>query len=352
MHDGVMLRWITRILLVVLLAAAIAVVSFWLLAQKREERNPVAAAGEGATFVTVDGLQMHYRQWGPPDGDPLLLVPGSMAWSETFRDIAAPLGDKGRRVIAIDLQPFGYSERPADHDYSRAASARRILGFADALGLDQFSLGVHSYGGGAALEAAFSAPDRIRSMVMLDVALGLGKENGDGPPLAGVLSYGPLRDIAISLTFTNPLMIGKGLRDFIHDDSIVTDERIALYWKPMDVKGTTEAIGRWLFTGLYADERGSRAADRANYKAFEKPVLVIWGREDTVTPLGQGEEIAAMLPRGRLEVLDGVNHIPHVEKPADVTRLISDFLDGLDGKQDRLRIDGSLRGALTWNHSS
>lgn len=347
-----MLRWITRILLVALVAVAVAVVSFWLLAQMREDRSPVAAAGEGAEFVTVDGLRMHYRQWGPSDGDPLLLVPGSMAWSETFRDIAAPLGEQGHRVIAIDLQPFGYSERPADHDYSRAAQAKRILGFADALGLGEFSLGVHSYGGGAALEAAFSAPERVRSMVLLDVALGLGRENGDGPPLGKILSIGPLRDIVMSLTFTNPLMIGKGLRDFIHDDTIVTDERIALYWKPMDVEGTSEAIGRWLFTGLYADERGSRVADRANYKGFDKPVLVIWGREDTVTPLGQGEEIAAMLPRGRLEVLDGVNHIPHVEKPAEVTRLISDFLGNLAGKQDRLKIDGSLRGALTWNHSS
>jgi pimeloyl-ACP methyl ester carboxylesterase len=328
-----------------LVLAIVIVVGFRLAAMMREEQTASAAEGPGVRFVEVAGLDLHFREWGPADGPPLLLVPGTMAWSETFRDIAAPLGQQGFRVIALDLPPFGYSDRPASGDYSRKAQAARILGFADAMKLDRFALGVHSYGGGAAMEAAFTAPERIAAMVLLDVALGL-DATGGGPPLAPIRSIPMLREAVVSLTFANPLTTGFGLRDFIHDDSLVTPERIEIYTRPLTIKGTTPAIGHWLMTGLFGDESGSRAADRASYRAFDRPVLVIWGAEDTVTPPAQGEEIAALLPNSELAMLPGVNHIPQVEAPEEVVRLIGEFLRRQSGKGDRLSVLESLRGAI------
>lgn len=55
-------------------------------------------------------------------------------------------------------------------------------------------------------------------------------------------------------------------------------------------------------------------------------MLVIWGRADKTTPLPQGEEIAALFPNSQLAVLDGVDHIPQVEAPANVVRLVADFM--------------------------
>lgn len=309
----------------------VALAGFRVAAALRETETSEQAAGESALFVEADGLKLHYRSWGPETGPALLLVPGTMAWSETFRDIAGPLGDKGFRVISPDMPPFGYSTRPADSDFSRAAQARRLLAFADALKLDRFALGVHSYGGGGAIEAAFLAPERIEALILLDVAIGLGRTEKPEPPLASVMEVDALRDIVVSATFTNPLLIGKGLRDFIADDTLATDERIALYARPLDMAGSTEAIGDWLMTGLYGDERGARSADLAAYEAFNSPVLVIWGRDDTVTPLDQGEAIAAAFQTARLEVLDGVNHIPHVERPDAVVTLIETFLASANG---------------------
>lgn len=323
-----LLRLLTALLLTLIVAVAVALMTFGYLALRRENLPPRAAAGSDGKYVTAGGLAIHYKEWGPPSGKPLVLMPGSFAWSETFRDIAIPLGELGWRVISPDMPPFGYSERPSDHDYGRSAQAGRLLDFADALKLEKFALGVHSYGGGAAIEAAFISPERIEGLVLMDVALGLGRE-ANGPPLAWLLKYDAVRNLLTAATFTNPLMIGKGLRDFVADDAIVTPERIEIYARPGDVEGTTVAVGLWLFTGLYADERDSYSADLANYRAFEPPVLVIWGRDDTVTPLAQGEEIAAAFPKGRLQVLDRVNHIPHVERPAEVVSAIDDFLRGL-----------------------
>ncbi|QKD02320.1 alpha/beta fold hydrolase [Mesorhizobium loti] len=304
----------------------VALVGFRCAAALRENLSPQEAAPAGALFVTVNGLKMHYQVWGPADGPPLLLFHGTASWAETYRDIAAPLGERGFRVIAPDMPPFGYSERPADQDYSRAAHARRVLGFADALGLRHFSVGVHSYGGGGVIEAAFSAPDRIDALILLDVALGLGRTEAPALPFASFLNRDWPRQLLTASTFTNPLMTGPGLRNFIENDDLVTAEREAIYRRPLNVRGTTDAVGHWLFSGLYNDERKSLAANKANYRAFRPPVLVIWGRDDTTTPLDQGEEIASLFPRAELAVLDGVNHIPQVERPRDVVRLIANFL--------------------------
>jgi pimeloyl-ACP methyl ester carboxylesterase len=315
--------WLALTLVVLVI---VTLVGFRGAAALRENLSPEQAAPAGALFVTVNGLKMHYQVWGPQDGPPLLLFHGTASWAETYRDIAAPLGEQGFRVIAADMPPFGYSQKPADQDYSRAAQAKRILGFADALGVRHFSLGVHSYGGGGAMEAAFLAPTRIDSMILLDVALGLGRTEAPALPFAALLNLPWPRELLTAATFTNPLMVGPGLRSFIENDDVVTAERIAIYTRPFNVEGTTNAVGHWLFTGLFNDERKSLAANKANYRIFTPPVLVIWGREDTTTPLPQGEEIASLFPRAELAVLDGVNHIPQVEKPNEVVRLIVNFL--------------------------
>jgi pimeloyl-ACP methyl ester carboxylesterase len=322
---------------------AIVVAMFRVAADVRESQDAVAAAGAGALFATVDGRRIHYRAWGPETGRTIMLVHGTLAWSETFRDIAEPLAGLGYRIVAPDLPPFGFSERPTGHDYSRAAQAKRLLAFADAIQLDGFVLGVHSYGGGAAVEAAFVEPERVEGLVLMDVAMGLSQARADIPML-WLLRVAAVREIVVSATLTNPLAIGPGLRAFIYDDSVVTPERVALYRQPSVMRGTTEAIGRWLFTGLLRDESRAASSDPARYRRFEAPVLVIWGRQDTVTPLAQGEALAALFPTAELEVLDGVNHIPHVEKPAEVVRLIDGFVKALpapepdpaEDKQDRL----------------
>ncbi|MGE0503127.1 MAG: alpha/beta fold hydrolase [Rhizobiaceae bacterium] len=320
------LLWAVIALLALVVAAPAGFLAWSMV---RESKDFRVAAGEGARFVDADGLAIHYRSWGPEDGRPLVLAHGSLAWGETFRDIAAPLGERGFRVIAPDIPPFGFSQRPEDHDYSRAAGGRRILAFADALGLERFVLGVHSHGGGAALEAALAAPERIEALVLLDVALGLGQTETSSPPAELLLDLPVVGDAVVASTFANPLLIGYGLSELIHDDALVTSERIALYERPYGTVGFTDAVRRWLGTGLYGDERQARSADPASWQAFRGPVLVIWGREDSVTPLDQGRTIAERFPGGALRVLDGVNHIPHVEKPDDVVRLVASLMEAL-----------------------
>lgn len=324
-----MIRRLAKILAAFVVLIALIPGSFRVASLLRENQTPQEAAGPSAFFADADGLKMHYKTWGPTNGPAVVLVHGTLSWGGTWADIAVPLAAQGYRVIAPDMPPFGFSEKAPDGDYSRPASAKRLLAFADALGLDNFVLGVHSYGGGLALEATFMQPERISALVLFDVALGLQRETPNAPPAAALLSIGPIRNAAMSATFTNPMMIGCGLRSFVYDDAIIDDARIATYAAPRHVAGTTDAIGRWFVNGLFGDPKGTLSDDLANYRAFDKPVLVIWGEEDTVTPLEQGRFIAGAFPNARLEILPDVDHIPQIENPKYVMQKIAPFLEEL-----------------------
>ncbi len=324
-----MIRRLAKILAALFVLIALVLGGFRVASMLRENQSPEEAAGPAALFADAGGLTMHYKTWGPADGQVVMLVHGTLSWAGTWADIAEPLAAKGYRVIAPDMPPFGFSEKAPDGDYSRPASARRLLAFADALGLESFVLGVHSYGGGLALEAAFTQPERIRGLILFDVALCLQREQPNAPPAAALLGIGPIRNAIMAATFANPMMIGYGLRSFVYDDEIIDDARIALYAAPRHVAGTTDAVGHWFVNGLFGEPAGNLSDDLTNYKAFAEPVLVIWGEEDTVTPLSQGRFIAKAFPNARLEILPEVDHIPQIENPAYVLRKIEPFLQDL-----------------------
>jgi pimeloyl-ACP methyl ester carboxylesterase len=277
-----------------------------------------------SSFARASDVDIHFREWGPAEGQPILLVHGTAAWSQTWYQIAEQLAAKGYRVIAPDIPPFGYSARPANRDYSRAAQATRILAFADALKLDRFILAGHSFGGGATLEAAFRASERIRGLILIDIAIALG-EPYRGLPGGPILRIGWLRGLVTASTFANPVMVGPGLRRFVHNPALVDDARIALYALPYSQPGTTRAYGDWVLSGLFGDETGAQSANPEEFRKFQRPVLIFWGREDRTTPLSQGEAIHALFPRSELRILDGVDHIPHVENPDFVAGWISSF---------------------------
>lgn len=99
-------------------------------------------------------------------GAPLLLVhgdfnTGAQAWR---RQIAEP---NGRELLVIDRRGYGESV-PADPPFTFAADADAILAAADAAGWDRFDLAGHSYGGLVAIEATRRAPERIRSLMLIE----------------------------------------------------------------------------------------------------------------------------------------------------------------------------------------
>ena len=109
------------------------------------------------SFVREDG-----------DGDPVVCLHGVPSSCFLYRKVIAELAGRGLRGVAFDLPGLGLADRPEDFDYSWTGLGRFAGAAVDSLGLDRFHLVVHDIGGPIGFELAAAAPDRVRSLTVLN----------------------------------------------------------------------------------------------------------------------------------------------------------------------------------------
>jgi pimeloyl-ACP methyl ester carboxylesterase len=226
-----------------LAAITLAITGFRIAASVRETNTAEALAPPGGRFVETPGGRMFLQDDGPRDGIPVVLIHGTAAWSEFWRGTIDHLTAQRYRVIAIDLPPFGFSQRPATAAYSRADQAQRIVGVLDALGIDRAILVGHSFGAGATVETVMHHPSRVRGLVLIAAALGLpGGDEAPSPPSPAVMKFldlPVLPDALIATTATNPLLTRKLLGTMISRKEAATEELASILRWPMTLHGTT-----------------------------------------------------------------------------------------------------------------
>lgn len=291
-------------------------------AAMRERDDPVVVA-PGRLLETPEG-RLHAWAWTPDEVDaaqPLVvLVHGSAAWAGVWEPVATELHARGLSVVAVDLPPFGYSERPSQATYGRADQARRIWAAVDALGAEEVVLVGHSFGAGPVMEAAMVRPGATRGVVLLAGALSLGEE----PASLGPLGWRPLTELATAATLTQPWAFPAGLRAMVHDGTVVTDAWVERYTRPLSVQGTTSAVADWL-PELMAPAP-AKSLEEASYRGLQVPVLLVAGAQDHVTPPAQLAHVDGLLPVSTLVVLPEVGHLPPVEVPIEVVGQIEGFV--------------------------
>lgn len=318
-------KWFVYALLLIVIGVSALLGACRYQASRREIRTRVEAAPASGRFVRAADVDLFIQELGPKDAPVVLFVHGMGAWSELWRDTLVATAAAGFHAVALDLPPFGYSERPAPPAYSRQDQARRILGVIDALGVRQATLVGHSFGGGPTMEAALLAPERVHALVLADAAIGLDSPGGSGGIATHVLGVRALRDALVAATVTNPRMTRRLLSRFVERQDAITDARLAVLQAPLVVEGGTAAFGDWLHEFLTSQEAPlSRRPDA--YRAVTLPTLIIWGDKDTTTPLAQGQRLAALISGSELAVMPGVGHMPQIEDVELFNRLLVAFL--------------------------
>lgn len=282
-------------------------------------------------WVQALDVRLHIQEYGDAKQPPLMLVHGTGAWSQTWVSNVDAMVQAGFRVIAVDLPPFGFSTRPAGADYNRAMQALRLLALMDALQLPPVVLLGHSYGGGPAAEAAMLQPQRIRHLILLDAAVGL-RSAEDAPAAASLaerlFAMRAVRTTFIALAGTQPLLSEQWLRPFVHRKEVVTPQRTAIYQQPFQVQDYSAALGDWAYQ--FAAERGTFKSEQASgYQSLHLPVTLMWGEQDSITPLAQAHALKALMPQSKLVVLPGVGHIPQIEDVELFNRQLAELLGGI-----------------------
>jgi pimeloyl-ACP methyl ester carboxylesterase len=296
-------------LLVLCLLLVGTIAAFRLLAALRESADRDALAPPSGHLVATRSGRVFVQEKGAAEGVPVVLFHGTAAWSELWRHTIDRLAAAGFHVIALDLPPFGFSDRPGR--YTRRDQAARVSDVLIALHAAPAIIVGHSFGAGAATELAMRFPERARALVLVDAALGLTAPPADPPSL---LEPKWVREILVSLTITNPLATRPLLRSLIARKDRALPGYVEILQRPTRLRGSTPDIADWLYYFLGSDPT-AESADRTAYGRLHLPVAIIWGGQDTVTPRDQARDLQALLPVVALTLLPGLGHIPQIEDP-------------------------------------
>lgn len=303
------LRWSTTTLFVLVLLIVLAIAGFRLTAAMRETGMRRELAPPTGHLVPTNSGGVFVQEKGPAEGIPVVLFHGTAAWSELWRRTTDALAAAGFHVIALDLPPFGFSDRPGG--YTRQEQAARVNDVLGQLRAAPAIIVGHSFGAGAATELVMRHPERARALVLVDAALGLTGPPSDPP---SVLQLRWLRETLVSLTITNPLATKLLLQSLIEKKERALPEYIEILQRPTRLRNSTSDIADWLYYFVGGD-RSAASADRNGYARLKLPVAILWGDKDTVTPVTQARDLQTLLSQATLTWLPGLGHIPQIEDP-------------------------------------
>ena len=309
-----------------------AILFFTVQANVRESKTRQEAAPSTGRFVQAGDVELYIQEvhsQGNPRGT-IIFIHGTAAWSGLWRETMTRFAEAGYECIAVDIPPFGFSERPSTPSYDNASQAKRIVALMDTLGLKHAILFGHSFGGGTTMETALMIPNRVDMLILEDVGgLNLNlkpKEQEQSPSALGFFLNTPVvRNPILSTTATNPLFTKTLISAMVLDPEDVSQDKIDILQQPTVLEGATNTLGDWLKSVL-GPQKDSLTTNPANYQTLTMPTLILWGDSDTVIPLKEGEYLQSIMPNAELKVLKDVNHIPHIEDLDTVVKLVVEFL--------------------------
>lgn len=262
-------------------------------------------AGASTKVATVFGARIHYQEAG--SGPVVILLHGLGGDMSNWAMTVGPLSQK-YRVIVPDQIGFGRSDKPM-LNYRVGTLVDFLDGFYKELKIERATLVGNSLGGWISAAFALAHPQKVDRIVLVDSAgFSVPKEmdarvlNGLNPATReAVRQMMPLviynkqmyaSDAAIDMMFTRRVTAGDGF----------TIQRII------------ESIMRG------EDVLDDRLA------GIKHPTLIVWGREDLLTPLAMGERFKKGIAHSELVVFDKCGHVPQLEQPAQFNAALLKFL--------------------------
>ncbi|OHD08701.1 alpha/beta fold hydrolase [Sphingopyxis sp. RIFCSPHIGHO2_12_FULL_65_19] len=275
--------------------------------------------------IDVGGVDIFYREAGPPDAPVLLLPHGYPCSSFEFRNLLPRLGDRWR-LLAPDYPGMGYSDTPEHFDYSFDGYAQLLDGFVRALGVERFVLYLHDFGSPIGARVAIMQPERILAQII---------QNGDIPYEDALGDK--YAEIEKSWSLPEREMraeIGKAISEDVFREEFLNDVRPdlvprippdlwKLHWSLITPRRREIAID--LIGGLKAN-RSWFGAHRRYLREHHPPTLIVWGPQDFYMPEKSARAYLRDLPAAELHMLDGGHWLLETNLD-EVVPLIRDFLD-------------------------
>ncbi len=243
-----------------------------------------------------------YRRYGK-GGTPLVLIHGFGADRLTWSSLAKALSEH-RQVIALDLPGHGEA---VDWEGTPDASvcAKAVVASLDALGIARATLVGHSLGGAVASLTALRQPERVERLILLAPG-GFGAE----------MNVDLLRRYAAIITIDEARAV---LPAFFGSDSEMPSSLPRQTAEQRQKPGVAEKLRA--IVEVIAKGEGQGRLPLADLMDLGVPMSLIWGHEDAVLPVAQAIDAPPEIAR---HLVTGVGHMPHLEVPDLVLRIIRD----------------------------
>jgi esterase len=270
-------------------------------------------------FVNVNGVRLHYLDFGNRDKRPLLCIHGLSGNAHNFDDLAPHLAESWH-MMALDVRGRGDSQWGPPGEYNAPAYVSDLAAMLDALGLPRIALIGTSMGGIVSMMFAGGYPDRVERLVLNDIGpevdpAGVGRITDymtSSPSSFGNLdevmtyyreNYPPLRQIADDV-----------LRDFVKW-SVRSGPDGRLVWK------LDPAVRNVPRTGSAA-----RPMDLwMPYARITAPVLVVRGAESDILARATTERMRVVQRRTTVVEVPGVGHAPSLTEPVALSAITEFF---------------------------
>lgn len=271
----------------------------------------VAISNPTDRLVKVNGLRLHYLEWGSTERPPMILLHGIGRDAHSF-DHIAPHFSQNYHVIAVDLRGHGDSDWHPTGAYLIEDFVSDLEALVEELGLGDFVLLGNSTGGRVAQVYAGRHSEQVRALIVEDV----GPER---PPNIAASFERRVREDANGWSSEDEL-----LTKLRAEGSNVSDELLKIHARSatrrredgrLVWKRDPKLVNGFVPTELWSD-----------VQRITSPTLYVLGSNSKIVPPSTQERLKVSIPGCEIVVMPGVGHYPHLESPGAYVDLVKDFL--------------------------
>jgi len=250
-------------------------------------------------MVTLAATHDRFPRIEGGHGSPLVFLHGVFGTTDMFGDQIRAFS-KHHRVISLELPFFDLRYKSC----SIEGFAQYVIDFLDSAGIPSAIFVGNSLGGHVALHLATQAPDRVAGLVLAGSS-GLWERSFSRVPKS------PTRE-----------WLWDRIKEVFH-----AEEKIP----PGTLKEVEDAIssrvGKFRLLKVAMAAKGSHMGGLLN--TIKAPTLLVWGKQDRITPLEVAEEFNSGIPNSELVLVDECGHAPMIEQPHVFTEAVGAFLERL-----------------------
>jgi pimeloyl-ACP methyl ester carboxylesterase len=274
--------------------------------------------------IDIGGTTLHYATSGA--GEPILLIPG-LGLDHSYYRFGIPLLARHLQVLAVDPRGIGRSTK-SPPPYTVEAWADDFAVMIDKLGFGPIHVLGSSLGGSMALALAQRHPGKLKSLMVV----GGFSELDRATELNFRLRLRLIEKLGMSDEVADYMGLWTLTRKFINSDAgyatMRANQGIIRANSAESYSAFVEALLKW---GRCQPGQEREAKFTTLLDSIALPTLVVTSDNDHLIPKELSDLIAARISGAKLVVMPGAGHIPFMEQPAEVVRIVLEFIAGLDG---------------------